>query len=98
MHDESRPGFTKLKYHVLVTTYETVTNSRDFGAVFKQAPRWEALIVDEGQRRMCLITVSNLYSLTRDLVKNDNSLIFKKLTELNSSHRIIMTGVGLTQF
>lgn len=52
MHDETETGYTKLKYHVLITTYETITSSRDFGPVFKQVPRWEALIVDEGQRRM----------------------------------------------
>jgi chromodomain-helicase-DNA-binding protein 4 len=38
-------------FHVLVTTYETVTNPKDFTAVFKKRPRWEALIIDEGQRR-----------------------------------------------
>jgi chromodomain-helicase-DNA-binding protein 4 len=37
-------------FHVLVTTYETITNTRDFGAVFKKQPRWEVLVVDEGQR------------------------------------------------
>jgi chromodomain-helicase-DNA-binding protein 4 len=52
-HDETEAGYTKLKCHVLITTYETITNSRDFGPVFKQVPRWEALIVDEGQRRAC---------------------------------------------
>lgn len=52
MHDEMLVGYTKLKYHVLITTYETITNSRDFASVFKQVSRWEALIVDEGQRRM----------------------------------------------
>lgn len=39
------------KYHVLVTTYETVTNPRDFATVFKSVGRWEILVVDEGQRR-----------------------------------------------
>jgi len=29
-------------------------------------------------------------------VKSDSSLIFKKLSELHSIHRIIMTGVSLT--
>lgn len=65
-------------FHVLVTTYETVTNPKDFMAVFKKRPRWEALIIDEGQR-----------------LKNDNSLLFKKLNELNTVHRIIMTGTPL---
>lgn len=42
---------TGAKYHVLVTTYETVTNQKDFNPVFKNVPRWEVLVVDEGQRR-----------------------------------------------
>lgn len=41
------------KYHVLVTTYETVTSPRDFTSVFKNVSRWEILVVDEGQRREC---------------------------------------------
>jgi chromodomain-helicase-DNA-binding protein 4 len=36
-----------LAYHVLIGTYETFTNPRDF---FKSVPRWEVVIVDEGQR------------------------------------------------
>ncbi|RPD57040.1 hypothetical protein L227DRAFT_552450 [Lentinus tigrinus ALCF2SS1-6] len=76
----SRPalGTTGAKYHVLVTTYETVTNQKEFGPIFKSTPRWEMLIVDEGQR-----------------LKSDESLIFKRLKELNSFHRIIMTGTPL---
>jgi hypothetical protein len=31
-------------------------------------------------------------------VKSDSSLLFRKLSELNSSHRIIMTGVCLYFF
>ncbi len=48
----SRPalGTTGAKYHVLVTTYETVTNQKEFGPIFKNTPRWEMLVVDEGQR------------------------------------------------
>ncbi|KAF9244536.1 hypothetical protein BU15DRAFT_42035 [Melanogaster broomeanus] len=48
-HESSKKG-TEPKYHVLVTTYETVTNARDFTPVFKSVPRWEVLVVDEGQR------------------------------------------------
>ena len=62
MHDETQTGYTKLKYHVLITTYETITNSRDFTPVFKQVPRWETLVVDEGQRRAYLVTASNFSS------------------------------------
>lgn len=41
------------KYHILVTTYETITNPKDFTAVFKSVDRWEILVVDEGQRCEC---------------------------------------------
>ncbi|KAK7680574.1 hypothetical protein QCA50_016356 [Cerrena zonata] len=76
-HWDSIRGTTGAKYHVLVTTYETVTG-KDFGAVFKRSPRWEMLVVDEGQR-----------------LKSDSSLIFKKLNELNTIHRVILTGTPL---
>jgi SNF2 family DNA or RNA helicase len=48
-HDSVRSGFTNLKFEVLVTTYETLIG-KDFSSVFKSVPRWELLIVDEGQR------------------------------------------------
>lgn len=44
-HEKAEP-----KFHVLVTTYETITGSH-FSTVFKKMPRWEVLVVDEGQRR-----------------------------------------------
>ena len=50
-HDRPAKGTTGAKFHVLVTTYETVTNTKEFGPVFKRSPRWETLVVDEGQRR-----------------------------------------------
>ncbi|KAI0639630.1 hypothetical protein C8Q77DRAFT_1082196 [Trametes polyzona] len=77
-HSRPASGTTGAKYHVLVTTYETVTNVKEFGPVFKNTPRWEMLVVDEGQR-----------------LKSDASLIFKRLKELNTFHRIIMTGTPL---
>lgn len=49
-HDHVAPGTTGLKYHVLVTTYETLTGPKNFSTVFKPVPRWEVLVVDEGQR------------------------------------------------
>lgn len=52
------------KYHVLVTTYEIATNSRDFTPVFKSVGRWEILVVDEGQRRECF---SNCLGSAEDL-------------------------------
>ncbi|KAG2154662.1 hypothetical protein DEU56DRAFT_769656 [Suillus clintonianus] len=49
-HPSDRKGGPEPKYHVMVTTYETLTNPRDFNSVFKSIPRWEVLVVDEGQR------------------------------------------------
>ncbi|KAI0307674.1 SNF2 family N-terminal domain-containing protein [Multifurca ochricompacta] len=77
MHSTKIEGTTGAKYHVLVTTYDIIT-SKDFNMVIKSVPRWEVLIVDEGQR-----------------LKNDHSLLFKKLNELKVSHRVIMTGTPL---
>ncbi|KAI0030210.1 SNF2 family N-terminal domain-containing protein [Vararia minispora EC-137] len=77
-HSHPAKGTTGAKFHVLVTTYNTITNAREVASVFKSQPRWEVLIIDEGQR-----------------LNNDNSLLFKKLKELNALHRIIMTGTPL---
>uniref|UniRef100_A0A8H7YAC3 Chromatin remodeling factor mit1 n=1 Tax=Psilocybe cubensis TaxID=181762 RepID=A0A8H7YAC3_PSICU len=77
-HNHTSTDNLKAKFHVLITTYEALVNGKDFTSVFKSQPRWEVLVVDEGQR-----------------LKNDNSLLFKKLNELNSIHRIIMTGTPL---
>ncbi|OSD03298.1 hypothetical protein PYCCODRAFT_1434714 [Trametes coccinea BRFM310] len=77
-HSNPASGTTGTKYHVLVTTYETITSAKEFTSVFKNMPRWEVLVVDEGQR-----------------LKSDTSLIFKRLKELNSFHRVIMTGTPL---
>lgn len=77
-HHHQKPRTTGAKFHVLVTTYEMITNPREFTPVFKNVPRWEILVVDEGQR-----------------LKSDDSMIFKKLKELNTIHRVIMTGTPL---
>ena len=58
-HDYVEKGFTRAKYDVLVTTYETITNQKEFAPVFKATPRWEVLVVDEGQRRKCHIAHSS---------------------------------------
>ncbi|KAI9513073.1 SNF2 family N-terminal domain-containing protein [Russula earlei] len=76
-HPTKMQGTTGAKYHVLITTYDTIT-SKDFHTVIKNVHRWEVLIVDEGQR-----------------LKNDHSVLFKKLNELKVSHRVIMTGTPL---
>lgn len=54
-HPIASRGTTGGKYHVLITTYETLTNSKDVMDVFKSTPRWEALVVDEGQRRASFV-------------------------------------------
>lgn len=53
----------------------------------------QILVVDEGQRRK---NHQKTYALSNFIfvsVKSDSSLLFKKLNELNTLHRIIMTGV-----
>lgn len=50
-HDKKQQNTTGAKYHVLVTTYEALLNPKDFTSVFKNQPRWEVLVIDEGQRR-----------------------------------------------
>lgn len=56
-HSKAAPHTTGAKYHVLITTYDTITNSRDFN-IFRSNPRWEVLIVDEGQRRKSITDVA----------------------------------------
>ncbi|KAG7450689.1 uncharacterized protein BT62DRAFT_985010 [Guyanagaster necrorhizus] len=77
-HKTKEAGTTGAKFHVLVTTYEALLGQKDFTPVFRNQPRWEILVIDEGQR-----------------LKSDKSLLFRKLNELNSIHRIIMTGTPL---
>ncbi|KAF7310762.1 SNF2 family DNA-dependent ATPase [Mycena chlorophos] len=84
MHHEKRKDCLSIKYHVLVTTYDTIIGT-DFSTVFKSQPRWEA---------------SEFSSMLFDradtsLVKSDNSLLFRKLNELRTLHRVIMTGTPL---
>jgi chromodomain-helicase-DNA-binding protein 4 len=40
-HDKVAKGTTGAKFHVLVTTYDTLVNPKDLTSVFKQTPRWE---------------------------------------------------------
>ena len=49
-HDNIEQGTTGAKFHVLVTTYDTATSPKEVTAVFQKIPRWEVLVVDEGQR------------------------------------------------
>lgn len=63
-HPTTKAKTTGAKFHVLVTTYETFTNARDVGTLFKNMPRWEVLVVDEGQRREYCCDVSPALMLT----------------------------------
>ena len=58
-HDNVKKGTTSAKYHVLITTYDMLSNQKEFGSVFNSAPRWETLVVDEGQRceRKCTFVI-----------------------------------------
>ena len=49
-HQKPAPKTLGIKYHVLVTTYETVTGPGNM-PIFKKVPRWEVMVIDEGQRR-----------------------------------------------
>ncbi|KAG6818079.1 hypothetical protein H0H87_009234 [Tephrocybe sp. NHM501043] len=77
-HERKGLRDTGAKFHVLVTTYEALINQKDFTPVFKNHPRWEVLVIDEGQR-----------------LKSDSSLLFRRLNELRSMQRVIMTGTPL---
>lgn len=52
-YDLLHPGMTQkasgLKAHIILTTYEGITNRKDF-LFLLNVPRWEMLIVDEAQR------------------------------------------------
>jgi SNF2 family DNA or RNA helicase len=45
-HGSTQPGNLEIKFHVLVTTYEAITNSKGTGAIFKHPPRWEVLTLE----------------------------------------------------
>ncbi|CED85629.1 snf2 family dna-dependent atpase [Phaffia rhodozyma] len=48
-HPSNSARSRSLKAHVVVTTYEVIT-SKSFREVISTVPRWEVLVVDEGQR------------------------------------------------
>jgi SNF2 family DNA or RNA helicase len=75
---------------VILTTYDVITGP-DF-SVFRNIPRWEMLVVDEGQRRK-LATSDRVQA--DETVKSDSSLIFNRLKTLNTVHRILLTGTPL---
>lgn len=91
-HDHVVQGSTGAKFHILVTTYDTAIAPKEISAVFKRVGRWEVLVVDEGQRCVSLDFLCDC-QLILDIVKGDSSLLFKRLTEMNTRHRVLMTGV-----
>jgi len=44
-HDPAPDGYLKTKFHVLVTTYEAITNTKETVTIFKGQPRWEVLLL-----------------------------------------------------
>ena len=68
------PGNKRLKFNVLLTTYEILLKDKSFlGNV-----RWAVLGVDEAHR-----------------LKNDDSLLYKSLSEFDTNHRLLITGTPL---
>ncbi|XP_018355978.1 PREDICTED: chromodomain-helicase-DNA-binding protein 1 isoform X2 [Trachymyrmex septentrionalis] len=64
----------RLKFNVILTTYEIVLKDKTFlGAL-----NWAVLLVDEAHR-----------------LKNDDSLLYKALTEFHTNHRLLITGTPL---
>jgi chromodomain-helicase-DNA-binding protein 4 len=92
-HNRVEKSTTGAKFHVLVTTYDTLVSPKDLTTVFKQTPRWEVCLILWCQLVFRFTTFKVLVVDEGQRLKNDNSLLFKKLNELNTVHRIIMTGV-----
>jgi SNF2 family DNA or RNA helicase len=84
------PTYPLTGSHVILTTYDVITGG-DF-SIFRNIPRWEMLVVDEGQRRK--LSHSGL-DKADDVVKSDSNLIFNRLKTLNTVHRILLTGTPL---
>ncbi|XP_011692493.1 PREDICTED: chromodomain-helicase-DNA-binding protein 1 isoform X2 [Wasmannia auropunctata] len=67
-------GSKRLKFNVILTTYEIVLKDK----AFLGALNWAVLLVDEAHR-----------------LKNDDSLLYKALTEFHTNHRLLITGTPL---
>jgi chromodomain-helicase-DNA-binding protein 4 len=99
-HFQTEKNHTGAKFHVLIATYESLLGSKDFTSVFKSQPRWEVLVIDEGQRCESIDKLALYERLKHSYtkVKSDTSLLFRKLNELRTIHRVIMTGVSIPPF
>jgi SNF2 family DNA or RNA helicase len=62
-----------LKTHVVLATYEALQGN---GAVFRRVPRWDCLVVDEGQR----------------LKGGKASQLYSVIDTLRIGHRVILSG------
>lgn len=62
-----------LKTHVVLATYEALQGN---GAVFRRVPRWDCLVVDEGQR----------------LKGGKASQLYSVINTLRIAHRVILSG------
>lgn len=69
-------GGNDMAAHVVVATYNAAEKAT---SLLNRVPRWEAIIVDEGQR----------------LKSGDKGGLFRSLTSLKSAHRILMSGTPL---
>ncbi|GAA5979555.1 hypothetical protein JCM10908_002967 [Rhodotorula pacifica] len=65
-----------LKTHVVLATYEALQGN---GAVFRRVPRWDCLVVDEGQR----------------LKGGKASQLYSVINTLRIGHRVILSGTPL---
>ncbi|GAA6000598.1 hypothetical protein JCM10207_004569 [Rhodosporidiobolus poonsookiae] len=65
-----------LKTHVVVVTYEALAQH---ARVFRRVDRWDALVVDEGQR----------------LKAGKDSQLYSAIASLNISHRVLLSGTPL---
>jgi chromodomain-helicase-DNA-binding protein 4 len=53
-HSPAPKKGSKIKFHVLVTTYESVTNG-SLSSILGAVGRWELVVVDEGQKCKCVV-------------------------------------------
>ncbi|XP_029664052.1 chromodomain-helicase-DNA-binding protein 1 isoform X2 [Formica exsecta] len=67
-------GSKRLKFNVILTTYEIVLKDK----ALLGALNWAVLLVDEAHR-----------------LKNDDSLLYKALSEFHTNHRLLITGTPL---
>jgi hypothetical protein len=75
-HEVKLDGRQRLKCHVLLISDTAV---RQNPGILRRVPRWEVMVVDEGQ----------------SLKGGESNLLFRRLSEVPAAHRLIMTGTPL---